>query len=98
MPTISDDNVGHYGGTMKATGALPVKEAFIYLGISTSKGYELLSSGEIPSAKIGTKRVVRIAALDEFLAKCEADAMAALASAGTLGGERYDGRRSQAQA
>jgi excisionase family DNA binding protein len=47
--------------------AIPVSEACVRLGISRSKLYELLNEGEVPSVKIGRRRLIRVADLNQWL-------------------------------
>jgi excisionase family DNA binding protein len=47
--------------------AIPVSEACTRIGISRSKLYELLNEGEVPSVKIGRRRLIRVADLDRWL-------------------------------
>jgi excisionase family DNA binding protein len=49
----------------------PSKAATIS-GIGRTKLYEALTSGELPSLKVGTRRLIRIAALEAWLAAREA--------------------------
>ncbi len=44
-----------------------VAQAALLLGVSRSRLYELLASGEIPSIKIGRLRKIRAEALDDYL-------------------------------
>ena len=51
-------------------GAMSVDEARYYLGdIGRTKFYELLSSGQIPKRRIGTRVVFLKCDLDDFLAR-----------------------------
>ncbi len=58
--------------------AVSVNEAVRMSGMGRTKLYESLSNGDLPSFKIGTRRLIRISALDAWLssfeAKDEADA------------------------
>jgi excisionase family DNA binding protein len=47
--------------------AYRIAEAAEVLGISRSKAYELVASGELPSVKIGTVRRVPVTALEAKL-------------------------------
>ena len=47
--------------------AVAVEEAARLLGLSRTSLYELLESGRIRSIKVGSRRLVPTAALDEFL-------------------------------
>lgn len=40
-------------------------------GIGLTKLYEAISSGDLPSFKIGTRRLIRVSALDAWLASFE---------------------------
>jgi excisionase family DNA binding protein len=51
--------------------ALSIEEAVKASGISRTKLYEFISSGELPSCKLGRRRVVRPEALDAWLASKE---------------------------
>ena len=51
----------------KLPGALPRKEAAIYLAISTRQLDKLAAAGLIQRAKIGAKTVYRVIDLDAFL-------------------------------
>lgn len=50
-------------------GALGIRDAAAWLGISRSRLYELLAEGGIPTLRIGRRRVVPRAALRAFLAE-----------------------------
>jgi excisionase family DNA binding protein len=54
--------------------AYPVNEAAHLLGVSRSQLYELFSTGQVGSVKIGAKRLVRHEALVAYLDKLEEDA------------------------
>ena len=47
--------------------ALSVEKAAQMLGISRSMGFKLIRSGELRSVKAGTRRLVPVAAVDEFI-------------------------------
>ncbi len=47
--------------------ALSVKLAAEMLGVSRSMGFKLIRSGELRSVKAGTRRLVPVAAVDEFI-------------------------------
>jgi len=49
--------------------AVDIPEACRLTGLGRSKLYELLSAGEIPSVKVGKRRVVPVASLRQWLAK-----------------------------
>jgi excisionase family DNA binding protein len=53
--------------------AYPVNEAAELLGVSRSQLYELFSTGEVASLKIGTRRLVRHEALVDYLDRLEAN-------------------------
>lgn len=44
------------------------------LGVGRTKLYEFISSGDLPSFKIGTRRLIRVSALEAWLAAFEQDA------------------------
>lgn len=54
----------------RGTGRLAVSpaEAARMLGLGRTKFYELLSTNEITSVKIGTRRLIRVAELEAWLA------------------------------
>jgi len=60
-----------------ADGALGIRQAAEWLGISRSRLYELLAEGGIPTVRIGRRRVVPRAALRAFLAERLAETTAA---------------------
>ncbi len=47
--------------------ALSVEMAAQMLGISRSMGFELIKNGELRSVKAGTRTLVPVAAVDEFI-------------------------------
>ena len=47
--------------------ALSVEMAAQMLGISRSMGFKLIRRGELRSVKAGTRRLVPVAAVDEFI-------------------------------
>jgi len=51
--------------------ALSVNAATMYLSLSRDRLYELMSSGTIPSLKVGGRRLLLRADLDEFLLRCK---------------------------
>lgn len=51
--------------------AYPVAEAAQLLGVSRSQLYELFNTGDVPSVKIGTRRLVRHEALVAYLDRLE---------------------------
>ena len=51
--------------------AYPVNEAADLLGVSRSQLYELFSTGEVASVKIGARRLVRHEALVDYLDQLE---------------------------
>jgi excisionase family DNA binding protein len=53
--------------------AYPVNEAANLLGVSRSQLYELFSTGEVTSVKIGARRLVRHEVLVAYLDRLEAD-------------------------
>lgn len=48
--------------------ALSVSDAVIYSGLSRSRIYCLLQSGELASVRVGGRRMIRRAAIDTFFA------------------------------
>lgn len=42
-------------------------------GVGRTKFYEAISSGAIPSFKFGTRRLIRVAAIEEWLANLEGE-------------------------
>jgi excisionase family DNA binding protein len=54
--------------------AYSVKDAAAVLGVSRSTVYELIASGELPSTKLGNRRLIRRQALVYLLDKNEAEA------------------------
>ncbi|WP_037184652.1 excisionase family DNA-binding protein [Rhodococcoides fascians] len=53
---------------------LQTDQASSRLGISRSKLFGLIQSGELPSVKVGKRRLVSDSAIDQFIAKLEAEA------------------------
>jgi excisionase family DNA binding protein len=51
--------------------AVSVAEAAALMNISRAKLYELIARGEIPSIRVGGRRLVRVEALRAFLVKLE---------------------------
>ncbi|MGC6499972.1 MAG: helix-turn-helix domain-containing protein [Henriciella sp.] len=54
--------------------ALSPGEASKSIGIGLTKLYEAISSGELKSFKIGTRRLIRVSALEAWLASFEQEA------------------------
>ena len=54
---------------LASDGALGIRDAAAWLGISRSRFYELLAEGGIPTVRIGRRRVVPRAALRAYLAE-----------------------------
>ena len=54
---------------------LTVPQAAAQLAISRAKLYQLLSNGSIESLTIGRSRRIRVAALDDYIARRVADTM-----------------------
>ena len=50
------------------------EEAARMLGVGRTKVYELMRSGALRSVRVGGLRRIPVAALDEFVARLEADA------------------------
>ena len=53
--------------------AVAPAEAAKLAGIGRTKLYAALSSGELPSFRIGTRRLIRVSAIDAWLSSHEAD-------------------------
>ncbi|OZD85599.1 helix-turn-helix domain-containing protein [Rhodococcus sp. 05-339-2] len=53
---------------------LQTDQASSRLGISRSKLFGLIQSGELPSVKVGKRRLVSDSAIDQFIEKLEAEA------------------------
>jgi excisionase family DNA binding protein len=53
--------------------ALSVEKAASAAGVSRTFLYERISSGELPSVKLGRRRLVRVEALRRWLASLEAE-------------------------
>jgi excisionase family DNA binding protein len=53
--------------------AYSVRDAAAAVGVSRGMLYELIASGQLPSTKLGSRRLIRREALVELLAKNEAD-------------------------
>ena len=51
--------------------ALSIQEACRVSGVGRTKLYEAISSGELPSFKIGTRRLIRVTTLEAWLASFE---------------------------
>jgi excisionase family DNA binding protein len=51
--------------------ALSVEQAAHAVGLGRTKVYELLASGELPSVKVGKRRLVRVEALQRLLVAWE---------------------------
>jgi excisionase family DNA binding protein len=71
----------HYGLPLVAPAAaepeaVSVKEAARRAGVSRRTIYEALTSGALPSLRIGRRRLVRLAALRTYLADLEASGSA----------------------
>ena len=49
-----------------------IPEACRMTGIGRSKLYELIKAGEIETIKVGSRTLVTVAGLEEFLDKCRA--------------------------
>ena len=64
IKTLTDHEVGPLHIAPLAVG---IADACRLTGLGRSKLYELLNAGEIPSLKIGKRRVVRVQALREWL-------------------------------
>ena len=58
---------------LKALAVSPSQAARL-LGLGRTKLYELLAANEITSIKIGTRRLIRVSALEAWLASCEQEA------------------------
>lgn len=51
--------------------AVSVDEAAAMVGVSKSTMYRFVLSGEIPSVKLGWRRLVRVAAIEDWMAGLE---------------------------
>lgn len=51
-------------------------EAAERIGISVAKMFELIAAGEIESFKIGSRRIIPVSAIDDFIARKLAEARA----------------------
>lgn len=51
--------------------AVSPSEAARRVGIGRTKLYEAITSGALPSFKIGTRRLIRVSALDDWLSSFE---------------------------
>ena len=65
--------------TRRVEGELPVllvrpEDAARVLGVGRTKVYELMRSGALRSVRVGGLRRIPVAALDEFVARLEAEA------------------------
>jgi len=49
--------------------ALSVPSAVVYSGIARTKLYSLMADGQIEAVKVGKRRLVLRASIDEFLAR-----------------------------
>nr|WP_314135725.1 helix-turn-helix domain-containing protein [uncultured Brevundimonas sp.] len=49
--------------------AFNIKDAVAYSGLSRSRLYTLMQTGELPSLQVGGRRMIRRDALDAFFAK-----------------------------
>ena len=52
--------------------AVSPSEGAILAGIGRTKFYELISSGELPSFKVGSRRLIRIKEIEEWMIRLEA--------------------------
>lgn len=52
---------------------LPIIEAARKVGLGRSKFYELVSEGRVKTVRVGRRRLVSAAALDEFVASLETE-------------------------
>ncbi len=57
--------------------AVSPSEADRLSGIGRTKLYQALNSGALPSFKVGTRRLIRVAEIDAWLCRLEADHTAA---------------------
>jgi excisionase family DNA binding protein len=51
--------------------AVSIKEAAQIVGLGRTRLYELLKSGEIPSIRLGRRRLIKIEALREFVGRLD---------------------------
>ena len=51
--------------------AVSVDDAALMLGVGRSTMYELMEKGRVRSAKVGSRRPVPVAGLDDFLAEAD---------------------------
>lgn len=49
--------------------AVPAKDGFRMLGVSKSKGYELIAAGEIDTFKIGRATRITVSSLEAYVAR-----------------------------
>ncbi|SJM47519.1 hypothetical protein FM111_00970 [Brevundimonas diminuta 3F5N] len=49
--------------------ALNMRNAVAYSGLSRSRLYEMMRSGDLPSLRVGGRRMIQRAAIDTFFAK-----------------------------
>ncbi|MDF2235766.1 helix-turn-helix domain-containing protein [Albimonas sp. CAU 1670] len=65
---ISDNSASLGGGGLAVSPA----DAARLAGVGRTKIYEAIGSGELPSIKFGKRRLVRVAAIEAWLAAMEA--------------------------
>lgn len=56
--------------------AIPPKDAFDAIGVGVTKGYELLSAGELESFTIGRARRITTSSIEAFVARRLAEQVA----------------------
>jgi excisionase family DNA binding protein len=64
---------GSKGPKPSPSSMLTVTEACEYLRISKYSLYQLIQSGKLPSVKIGSRRLIRMRSIQEFLNRLEAE-------------------------
>jgi excisionase family DNA binding protein len=67
LKTRSGDTVGTHIEPL----SVDIAAACGLTGLGRSKLYELLGNGEIPSVKIGRRRIITVSAIREFLDRLE---------------------------
>ena len=66
-PTTDD----HRSNPACKTLSVAPADAARMLGVGRTKLYEFISSGDLPSFKIGTRRLIRVSALEAWLSSFE---------------------------
>ncbi len=52
--------------------AYPIEEGFDLIGVSRTRGYQAMATGELKTFKIGRRRMASRQALEEYVAAAEA--------------------------